>query len=109
MDISLPHAIETYVRAENAGDVDAMMDCFSPFATVRDGGHLYEGIPAIKNWKTRTREKYKQTVTPLEIRTSDGDATLTAELAGNFAGSPVVAELKFALVDDRIASLRIHN
>ena len=41
MDISLPQAIETYVRAENSGDVDAMVDCFIPFATVRDE-HLLE-------------------------------------------------------------------
>jgi SnoaL-like domain len=109
MDIPLPQAIETYVRAENAGDVDAMMDCFAPFATVRDEGRFYEGLPAIKNWKARTRQKYNHTVTPLEINTSNGNSTLTAELAGNFAGSPVIARFDFALVNDRIASLRIHN
>ena len=52
---------------------------------------------------------YNHTVTPLEISTTDGNATLKARLAGNFVGSPVITNFHFALVDDRIASLRIRN
>lgn len=109
MNLQLPQAIETYVRAENAGDADAAAECFAPYATVRDEGHLYEGLPAIKHWKAMTRRKYNQTVTPLEISTSNGSATLRAKLAGAFPGSPTIANLHFALVDDRIASLQIRN
>ena len=86
MDLQLPRPIETYVRAENAGDVEAMAECFAPDATVRDEGHFYEGLPAIKNWKTRTKRKYNHTVTPLEISTSNGNATLKARLSGTFPG-----------------------
>jgi hypothetical protein len=109
MEFPLPQAIETYVRAENAGDVDAVANCFAPYATVRDEGHLYEGVPAIKNWKASTKKKYNHTVTPLEISTSNGNATLKAKLAGEFPGSPVIASFHFALVNDQIVSLRIHN
>jgi hypothetical protein len=109
MDLSLPQPIETYVRAENAGDIDAVAKCFAPYATVRDEGHLYEGLPAIKHWKARTTRKYKQTVTPLAFSTSSGNATLRARLAGTFPGSPVIANLHFALVNDQIASLQIRN
>jgi len=109
MALELPGPIDTYVRAENAGDVEAIAECFAPYATVRDEGHLYEGVPAIKNWKARTKRKYNHTVTPLEISTTDGSTTLKARLAGNFVGSPVIASFHFALVNDRIASLRIRN
>lgn len=109
MEISLPLPIEKYVRAENSGDVEAIAECFAPNATVRDEGHLYEGVPAIKNWKARTKKKYNHTVTPIEISTSNGNATLKARLAGDFLGSPVTANFHFALVNDQIASLLIRN
>ena len=109
MDLPLPRAIETYIRAENTGDVEAMSDCFAPYATVRDEGQYLEGLPAIKSWKARTSKKYSHTVTPLEINVSDGNATLKARLSGNFPGSPVTADFLFRLVDDRIASLQIRS
>ena len=109
MDLELPKAVDAYVRAENSGDVDSISDCFEPYATVRDEGHYYEGLPAIKAWKARTNRKYKHTVTPLEISTSDGTATLKAVLSGTFPGSPVTADFHFALVNDRIASLQIRS
>ncbi len=109
MDLQLPQPIETYLRAENAGDVEALSECFTPYATVRDEGHLYEGLPAIKHWKTRAKRKYDHTVTPLEISTSNGNATLKARLSGTFPGSPVTTSFHFALVDDQIASLQIRS
>lgn len=104
MDISLPHPIETYVRAENSGDVDAISECFAPYATVRDAEGFYEGRPAIRVWKARSHD---HTLTPLEISKSNGSTTLKAELHGKFPGSPVTARFHFALVDDKIASLQI--
>ena len=109
MPLELPGPIASYVRAENGGDVEAMAECFAPYATVRDEGHLYEGLPAIKNWKARSKKKYDHTVTPLEISMTDGGAKLRARLTGNFVGSPVIANFHFALVDDQIASLQIRS
>jgi hypothetical protein len=109
MELELPRPIDAFVRAENAGDVDSVSECFAPYATVRDDGRYYEGLPAIKHWTARTHKKYKQKVTPLEFRRSDGTATLKAMLSGEFPGSPVTADFHFALVDDQIASLRIQS
>ena len=109
MKISLPGPIDTYVRAENSGDVEAMSNCFVPYATVRDEQHYIEGLPAIKAWRARTKQRYAHTVTPLELTTSDGQATLKAELSGNFPGSPVTTNFHFVLVDDQIASLQIRG
>ena len=109
MDLQLPHPIATYLRAENAGDVEALSECFAPHATVRDEGHYYEGLAAIKNWKAQTKKKYNHTVTPLEISTSNGNATLKARISGTFPGSPVTVKFHFELVDDQIASLQIRS
>jgi hypothetical protein len=109
MDLPLPGPIETFVRAGNSGDVESMSECFAPYATVRDEDHYYEGLPAIKAWQARAKRKYNHTVTPLEISTSNGTATLKALLRGSFPGSPVTANFHFALVDDRIASLQIRS
>jgi len=109
MEMNLPKPIEAFVRAENSGDVDAFSECFAPGATVRDEGHFYEGLPAIKAWTLSAKKKYKHTVTPLEIRSSDGTATLKAQLSGEFPGSPVTADFHFALVNDQIAALQIRS
>ena len=108
MDLALPRAIDTFVRAENSGDVESIAACFEPYATVRDEDRYYEGLPAIKAWKSKAKRS-KQTVTPLEIKTSEGKATLKARLSGKFPGSPVTADFHFAIVNDRIASLQIRS
>ena len=53
------------------------------------------------------KKQHNHTLTPLEISTSNGFATLRAELNGKFAGSPVTASFHFVLVNDQIASLQI--
>ena len=107
MTIELPRPIDTYVRAENSGDVESMSDCFAPYATVRDANLYVEGLPAIKAWRAKMKQAHDHTVTPLEFSTSHGQATLKAELSGKFAGSPVTTNFHFVLVNDYIASLQI--
>src|SRR5262245_57440012 len=107
--MKLPKPIAAFVQAENSGDFDSMSVSIAPGATVRDEGHFYEGWPAIKAWAARAKKKYKHTVTPLEIRTSDGTATLKARLTGEFPGSPVTTNFHFALVNDQITALQIRS
>jgi hypothetical protein len=109
MEISLPHAVETYVRAENSGDSDALLECFAPYATVRDDDQYLEGARAITAWRARMKQQYGHTLTPIECKTSEDRTTLRAELRGRFPGSPITTNLHFTLVGDRIASLRIRN
>ena len=109
MSISLPPAIDLYVKIENSGDVDALSECFAPDATVRDERHTYEGLPAIRQWKAATKEKYQHTVAPLAVRQHDGKTILQARLTGSFPGSPVTLEFSFVLKDGKIASLEIHS
>ena len=108
MSIHLPPAIEIYINAENSGDVDAMSRCFAPDAIVRDEGLTYEGLVAIKQWKTETKKKYSHSVEPLDAVERDGKTVVTSKLTGNFPNSPVTVEFIFGLKDDKIVSLEIH-
>jgi len=104
----LPPAIDLYVKAENAGDVESLAECFAPDAIVHDEGHTYEGLAAIKAWKADTKKKYNHTVEPLEVAHRDGKTVLKVKLTGNFPGSPVTLEFSFVLEHGKIASLKIH-
>ena len=108
MSIHLPPPIDLYIRIENSGDVDALSECFASNATVRDEGHTYQGLAAIREWKADTKKKYSHTVAPLEVAHRDGKTVLKAKLTGNFPGSPVTLEFRFVLEDGKIASLEIH-
>ena len=107
MPVPLPPPIDLYVRIENAGDVDALSECFASDATVRDEGHSYKGLPAIRAWKAATRKSYSHTVEPLDIADRDGKTVLRAKLTGTFPGSPVTLDFSFVLKDGKIASLEI--
>jgi hypothetical protein len=104
MSIHLPPAIDLYVRAESAGDIEALSECFAPDATVRDEGRTHKGLAAIKAWKAETKRKYNHTVAPLEIT----GTVLKAKLSGNFPGSPLTLEFTFVLEGGKIVSLEIH-
>jgi hypothetical protein len=109
MDIPLPQAIDTFVRAENSGNVEAMADCFAPYATVRENDQYLEGAPAIIAWRARMKKRHDHTLTPVAFRSSGGHATLRAELSGKFPGSPMTTNFHFTLVNDQIASLQIRE
>ena len=107
MSIKLPPAVELYVKAENSGDVDSLSECFTSSATVRDEGHVYRGLSAIREWKADTKRRYKHIVTPLALSDRGDHTVLKARLDGSFPGSPVTLEFRFTLEDGKIASLEI--
>ena len=109
MKISLPHAVETFVRAENTGDSDAIFECFAPYATVRDDNQYLEGVQAIRAWRVRMKQVLGHTLTPIEFKASEGRATLKAELRGRFPGSPTTTNLHFTFAGDKIGSLQIRD
>ena len=108
MSVHLPPPIDLYVEIENSGDIEALSECFAYDAIVRDEGHTYEGLAAIKEWKADTKKKYNHTVAPVEVAHRDGKTVLKAKLTGNFPGSPLTVEFSFVLEDGKIVSLEIH-
>ena len=107
MPADLPTPIAIYIVAENRDDVEALAQCFSEDAVVRDEDRTIQGLAAIKQWKAETRKKYQHTVEPLASVQKDGKTIVTNRLTGNFPGSPIELEFVFTLDREKIAALEI--
>jgi hypothetical protein len=104
--LNLPRPIAAYFTADK-GDGEAVSQCFTENAVVKDEGHTHTGRAAIKEWKTDASAKYEYTCEPLACEEKDGKTVVTSRLVGNFPGSPVDLRFFFKLEGDKIASLEI--
>ena len=106
MTVDLPKPIAAYFTADKA-DGEAVSQCFTDDAVVKDEGHTYHGRAAIKQWKTEASAKYQYTCEPHACVPTGGTFVVTCRLTGNFPGSPVDLRFFFELEGDKIASLEI--
>jgi len=106
MSLDLPRSIAAYFTADR-GDIEAVARCFTGNAIVKDEGHTYNGLAAIKEWKAKTSTKYTYTSEPFACEQKDGKTVITSRLVGDFPGSPVDLRFFFGLEGDKIASLEI--
>ena len=104
--LSLPKPIAAYFTADR-GHREAVSQCFTENAIVKDEGHSHKGQAAIKEWKTAASAKYQYTSEPFACEAKDGKIVVTSHLVGNFPGSPVDLRYFFKLEGDKIASLEI--
>ena len=109
MSVDLPTPIAIYIAAENRGDTEALAQCFTEHAVVRDEGQTIEGLAAIKQWKAETKKKYQHAIEPLGSVQKDDKTIVINRLTGNFPGSPIELEFVFTLEDNKIASLEIQS
>ncbi|MDQ2083982.1 nuclear transport factor 2 family protein [Xanthobacteraceae bacterium Astr-EGSB] len=104
----LPDILARYFEAQNAHDIDAMIACFAPDATVRDEGRDIAGTKAIRAWKVETGAKYRITTEPIESRDEAGRTVVVANVSGKFPGSPANLTYRFGFsVDGRISTLEV--
>lgn len=106
MPLNLPDPIVEYFAADR-GDSEAVARCFTDNAVVKDEGHTYNGLSAIKQWKADSSKKYTYTSEPFSAEEKDGKTIVTSRLTGNFPGSPVDLRYVFGLKLNKIASLEI--
>jgi hypothetical protein len=104
--LNLPEPIAAYFGADKR-DSEAIARCFTKEAVVKDEGHTYTGILAIKQWKAESSTKYTYTSEPLALDQRDGPTVVTSRLTGNFPGSPVELRFFFRLERGKIAFLEI--
>ncbi len=104
--LNLPKPIAAYFTADK-GDSEAISQCFTENAVVKDEGHTHKGRAAIKQWKTDASAKYEYTCEPLACEEKDGQTVVTCHLVGNFPGSPVDLRFFFELAGDKIEWLGI--
>jgi hypothetical protein len=106
MSLDLPKPIDAYFAADRGGS-EAVARCFTDNAVVKDEGHTYNGLSAIKQWKMDSSKKYTYTSEPFASEEKDGMTVVTSRVTGNFPGSPVDLRYFFGLEDDKIASLEV--
>jgi hypothetical protein len=106
MKLDLPKPIAAYFTADK-GDSEAVAQCFTDNAVVKDEGHTYHGRAAIQQWKADVSTKYQYTSKPFACDQQDGKFVVTSRLTSNFPGSPVNLRFFFGLDGDKIASLEI--
>jgi hypothetical protein len=106
MSILLPPALVAFFHAHNSGDTREFMSLFSADARVRDEGHEYQG-PAIRAWLDGAIAQYQPQAAVDGVVSEDARLTVTAQVSGNFPGSPVQLRYAFTLRDGLIADLFI--
>jgi ketosteroid isomerase-like protein len=104
----LPHTVAGFIEASNARDLDGSVACFADDAVVEDEGQTHTGIDQVREWKRETERRFTYTIEPINVEQRDGQAILTATLAGDFPGSPVDLVYEFTIADGAIKALRIH-
>ena len=101
----LPEPIAAYFAAEH--HPEALARCFTPHAVMKDEGHTYTGVEAIKAFMTEASAKYRATTVPLALEHEDGLQIVRAKVTGNFPGSPIHLSYRFRLERGLITSLEI--
>jgi hypothetical protein len=106
MSINLPKPVTAYFTADaDKVNRDAVAQCFTQNAVVKDEGHIYTGRAAIQRWKEST--KFQYSCEPFASEDSNGKIVVTSHLVGSFPGSPVDLRYFFKLDGKKIASLEI--
>ncbi|MET0985443.1 MAG: nuclear transport factor 2 family protein [Steroidobacteraceae bacterium] len=104
--LNLPEPVAAYFATDKL-DGEAVAQCFTQNAIVKDEGHTYAGLTSIRQWRSEVSTKYTYTSEPFAAEQKDGTTIVTSRLTGNFPGSPVDLRFCFRLERGKIASLEI--
>lgn len=104
--LHLPDPVAAYFAADKQSP-EALARCFTTNAVVKDEGHTYSGLDAIKAWKVAASAKYTYTSEPTALEQSQGGHIVTSRVVGNFPGSPVDLRYHFRLERGLISALEI--
>ncbi|MUK00630.1 hypothetical protein GM708_01005 [Vibrio cholerae] len=102
-DITLPKAVENFVAANNAHDVDALMATLAADAVVSDDGRTYTDDAEICAWIGSHLIAPTIVITPTSF---DGNR-MVASSSGDFPGSPQPFTFKFDIDGDLVKGLSI--
>ncbi|SFC65657.1 hypothetical protein SAMN05421747_11792 [Parapedobacter composti] len=105
--MNLPKVITDLVKAQDNFDSVAYANCFSDTAVVFDEENTYNGRKEIENWIANANEQFKTLMKPINFVAEEKTSILSAEISGNFDGSPIVLHYHFEIIDEQIQSLKI--
>jgi ketosteroid isomerase-like protein len=103
----MPNPVATYFAAVNARDVRPFTAALAEDAIVEDEHREHHGPEEIGRWLEDAIGRYNFTVEPTHVAKGGGATTVTAIVAGDFAGSPVTLRHQFRLAGQKIVRLKI--
>lgn len=107
MSLELSMPIARYFTADLDPNPQAMADCFSDNATVRDESKVHTGRNEIRQWKVDYSKKYTAKSTPISVAHDRGRTVVTCHVEGSFPGSPIDLRFFFRLEGDKISELEV--
>jgi SnoaL-like domain len=107
MTISLPPSVQDFFDGKNARNLPLALSGFSSNPVVKDEHHAYLGHDAIAKWLMASTAKYDDQVTVQSVEQDGSDIVVFGEVAGTFAGSPIVLRFRFSMADGKISQLAI--
>jgi hypothetical protein len=106
MNPDLPPVIAAFFEATNTREFAGFLSLFTADGHVNDEANDHHGA-GIAAWIEQATAETKPVVEVVEV-SGDGERRLvTADVSGNFPGSPVRLRYFFTLEDDKIATLLI--
>jgi hypothetical protein len=105
--MNLHKVVASLIEAQNSHDSEEYVRCFSPTAIVHDEGKTYKGKAEIQQWIEQSNRKYETVLKPLSYQETSAENLLTAEISGNFPGSPAILQFHLQLENGLISSLNI--
>jgi len=103
--VEIPAPIDAFVKAQNAHDTAAVLECFTEDAVVHDEGRDHRGTAAIRAWSDDVIERYNLSSEVLDVGERGKGAVVTALVSGTFDGSPARLTWVFSLRDGKIADM----
>jgi ketosteroid isomerase-like protein len=107
MTVKLPRSLTEYFAAANTDDADRVAACFAEDAVVRDEGRDIHGRGAVRAWAEESRRKYRFHAEVMTVEEAADRTVVTAQLTGDFPGSPVDLRYQFKLAGSEIIALEI--
>lgn len=105
--MNLHKTVASLIAAQNNHDSQAYVACFSDTAIVHDEGKAHKGKSEIQRWIEKSDREYHTELTPLNYQGTETESLLTAEVSGDFPGSPAILRFYFGLKDGLVSSLSI--
>jgi hypothetical protein len=110
-EVALPAPVAGFVRAVNAGDLDALVEAFGNHAMVNDQLREYWGKPAIREWAEREVIAQALTMRVTKVVANHDLRAVEARIDGNFdkrgLPDPLLVSFYFSMHGDEIAQLVI--
>jgi hypothetical protein len=108
MTPTAPAVVTRYLHAADAGDIDALANCFTERGTALDEGKTYRGRAEIRSWREDLLGRFTYTTTITgSAPVSDEEYRVAVRVDGDFPGGTAALTFDFTLEGDLIAALRI--